>query len=68
MKITQREAAILSKIGSIMGTLQISIPDLARITGLKEMTLRRRIKTPSEFRQYELWAIEDAARRRGWKE
>lgn len=68
MKASRREAAILARIGSIMGVLRIGIPDLSRISGIPEMTLRRRMKEPGNFRQFEIWAIEDAAKRRGWKD
>ena len=68
MKRQPRENAILSRIGSIMGVLNMKIPDIARMSGIQERTLRRRMAAPGEFRQYELWAIEDAARKRGWNE
>ena len=63
-----RAVEIRKEIGGIMGVLRIGIPDLSRISGIPEMTLRRRMKEPGNFRQFEIWAIEDAAKRRGWKD
>lgn len=66
-----RETAVRSRIGSIMGVLQTNIPGLARITGMDERTLRNRIGNKgdvSQMRLYELWAIEDAGKKKGWKE
>lgn len=66
MKKDERETEIMSRIGSIMGALQIDKKELARRTGIPYRTLMNRIGKNGhigDMRLYELWAIEDIGRR-----
>ena len=58
----------LAMIGGIMGALQINHRELSRITGIPYRTLMRRMEKIGTMKLCELWAIEDAARRRGYKD
>lgn len=67
----RREKETLAKIGGIMGALRCTRADLAKMTGIKYTTLMSRIGKKGDIgsmKLSELWAIEDAARRRGYKD
>lgn len=61
------EAEARKTIGAVMGELQINHRELSRITGIPYRTLMRRMEKIGTMKLCELWAIEDAARRRGYK-
>ena len=70
MRKSEHERAVLSQIGSIMGVLQIDAVELSQISGINYKTLMRRIGKNGnigDMRLYELWAIQDAAKRRGYE-
>ena len=65
-----REMEIRQQIGAICGGLQCSYSDLARMTGIKYRTLMNRVGdggSIGSMKLCELWAIQDAAKRRGVK-
>ena len=67
----KRKKETLAKIGGIMGALRCNHVDLAKMTGIKYTTLMSRIGKKGDIgsmKLSELWAIEDAARRRGYKD
>lgn len=65
-----RAQGVRKEIGSIMGVLQIDAVELSQISGINYKTLMRRIGKNGnigDMRLYELWAIQDAAKRRGYE-
>lgn len=67
----RREKETLAMIGGIMGALRCTRADLAKMTGIKYTTLMSRIGKKGDIgsmKLSELWAIEDAAHRRGYKD
>lgn len=59
----RRETEVRSRIGAIMGALQVSEMRLAELAGIKPTTLNKRLRTDiGSMRLSELWAIEDVAR------
>ena len=63
-----RELAIRQQIGAIIGGLQCNYSDLSRMTGIKYRTLMSRVGEKGSIgsmRLCELWAIQDAAKRKG---
>lgn len=63
-----RELETLALIGGIKQALRIDNKGLSQISGIKYRTLMNRIGKDGnigDMRLYELWAIQDAAKRRG---
>lgn len=66
----ERKVEVLQYIGGVMGALHISNKELSAMTGIKYRTLMNRIGKDGDIgsmKLYELWAIQDVARRRGLK-
>lgn len=60
----------LARIGGMMCALKIDALELSRISGINYKTLMRRIGKGGNIgsmRLYELWAIEEAAKKRGFR-
>lgn len=65
-----RQRELEATIGSIKQVLKVDNKELAAMTGIKYRTLMNRIGKGGnigEMRLYELWAILDAAKRRGYE-
>lgn len=65
-----RRIEVLQYVGGVMGGLHLSTKELSRLTGIKYRTLMNRIGKDGDIgsmKLYELWAIQDVARRRGLK-
>lgn len=70
MKKDEREMNILAQIGAVKGALQIDNKELARRTGIPYRTLMNRIGKDGHIgnmRLYEYWAIQDTARKGGYR-
>ena len=63
VRMDEREAEVRREIGAIMGEFSLSLPDLAKKSGINERTLRNRIGPKGDIgsmKLSELWMIQDA--------
>lgn len=63
IRMDDREVEIRRQVGAIMGEFSLSIPDLAKQSGINERTLRNRIGPKGDIgsmKLSELWMIQDA--------
>lgn len=63
IKPDPRATAVLSEIGGGMTAQQLTQTELAKLAGMEQATLSRRLKDIGEMRFKEFWAIQDAIKR-----